>query len=124
MTPSSRLVRASRAALAFVTHRTGRTIFVAGLGLVVLYLAAMIVLRKPNGRVVFGDATHTFVQLRSIVFDRDLDFQNEYMRIYGLDAEVPGTEWIFRDRTRTGHVRNYMPIGPALLWAPLYITAA
>ncbi|MEO8071090.1 MAG: hypothetical protein ABI652_06785 [Acidobacteriota bacterium] len=85
------------------------------------YLAASVVLAKPGGRVVFGDATHHFVQLRSAVFDRDLDFRNEYFRIYGLRGDEPGTEWITTDLTSTGHVRNYMPVGPALLWAPLYL---
>ena len=92
--------------------------------MLVAYLAAMILLPKPGGRVVFGDATHHFVQLRSIVFDRDLDFRNEYVRIYGLTRREPGTEWIFTDLTPTGRVRNYMPVGPALLWAPLYLLVA
>ncbi|MEO8480722.1 MAG: hypothetical protein ABI634_00845 [Acidobacteriota bacterium] len=104
--------------------RVDRAIMVVGACLVVAYLAAMTVMRKPDGRVVFGDATHHFVQLRSIVFDRDLDFRNEYIRLYGLQGEVPGTEWIYTDLTSTGHVRNYMPVGPALLWAPLYILVA
>jgi hypothetical protein len=87
------------------------------------YLTAIGLFPKPGGRVVFGDATHHFVQLRSAVFDRDFDFKNEYMRIYGLREEVPGTEFIFSDLTPTGHVRNYMPVGPAVLWAPLYLLA-
>lgn len=93
----------------------------AGVVLLGAYLTAMIVLAKPDGRVVFGDATHHFVQLRSLVYDRDLHFQNEYIRIYRLRGDEPGTEWIFKDLTTTGRVRNYMPIGPALLWAPLYL---
>ena len=93
----------------------------AGVALLGAYITAMIVLAKPDGRVVFGDATHHFVQLRSLVYDRDLHFQNEYVRIYRLRGDEPGTEWIFRDLTDTGRVRNYMPVGPALLWAPLYL---
>jgi hypothetical protein len=96
---------------------------VVGLGAVMLiaYLGAAAVMPKPGGRVIFGDATHHFVQLRSVVFDHDLDFRNDYQRIYGLTREEPGTEWIFSDLTKTGHVRNYMPVGPAILWAPLYL---
>jgi len=85
------------------------------------YLAAMVLMAKPDGRVVFGDATHHFVQLRSLVYDRDLHFGNEYRRIYQIEEVVPGTEWVFTELTSTGHVRNYMPVGPALLWAPLYL---
>lgn len=104
--------------------RMDRAIFAVGACLLLAYLAAMTIMRKPDGRVVVGDATHHFVQLRSMVFDRDLDFRNEYVRLYGLQREEPGTEWIFTALTRTGHVRNYMPVGPALLWAPLYIVVA
>ena len=85
------------------------------------YVAAMVLIAKADGRVVFGDATHHFVQLRSLVYDRDLHFGNEYRRIYRIEAAVPGTEWVFTELTPTGHVRNYMPVGPALLWAPLYL---
>jgi len=98
----------------------------AGIGavLLVVHLAVAMVFPKPGGRVVVGDATHHFVQLRSLVFDHDLNFRNEYMRLYGIEGETPGTDWIFRELTPTGHVRNYMPIGPALLWAPLYLLVA
>jgi hypothetical protein len=99
-------------------------IFVAGALMLAAYLSAIGLFPKPGGRVVFGDATHHFVQLRSAVFDRDLDFKNEYLTLYGLQHEVPGTEFIFSDLTPTGRVRNYMPVGPALLWAPLYLLIA
>jgi hypothetical protein len=104
--------------------RVDRAIVAVGACLLLAYLTAMTAMRKPDGRVVVGDATHHFVQLRSMVFDHDLDFRNEYMRIYGLQRAEPGTEWIFTELTRTGHVRNYMPVGPALLWAPLYLLVA
>lgn len=99
---------------------------IGGIGalLLVAYLSALVLFPKPNGRVIIGDAVHHFVQLRSIVFDRDLQFRNEYVRVYGLTGSEPGTEWIFTDLTETGHVRNYMPVGPALLWAPVYIASA
>jgi hypothetical protein len=96
-------------------------ILATGALLLVGHLAAMVLLAKPGGRVVFGDATHHFVQLRSLVYDRDLHFGNEYRRIYQIEEAVPGTEWVFTELTSTGHVRNYMPVGPALLWAPLYL---
>ena len=108
----------------WVIDSTDLAILVIGLGMLVAYLGAAVVFPKPGGRVVFGDASHHYVQLRSMVFDRDLDFRNDYMRLYGLQSEEPGTEWIFTDLTPTGHVRNYMPVGPALLWAPLYLLVA
>lgn len=99
-------------------------LWLAGLLCTLVYCAAILGFPKPGGRVVTGDATHQFVQLRSMVFDRDLHFQNEYVHLYGLhDGPVEGTEWVFTELTPTGHVRNYMPVGPALLWAPLYVIA-
>lgn len=92
--------------------------------MLVTYIGALTASHRHDGRAVFGDATHMFVQLRSLVFDRDLDFHDEYVRIYGLDAETPETDWIYSQRTTTGHVRNYMPVGPALLWMPLYVLFA
>jgi hypothetical protein len=92
-----------------------------GLLLVAYVLGTGLIFPKPDRRIVFGDATHHFVQLRSIVFDRDLHFRNEYVRLYGLRGDEPDTEWIVSEVTPTGHVRNYMPIGPSLLWAPLYL---
>lgn len=104
--------------------REVRTILGVGGVLLLMHLAAMELLRKPDGRVVFGDATHHFVQLRSMVFDRDLHFQNDYTRIYNLKGGEPGTEWVTTEHTATGYVRNYMPVGPALLWLPLYVLLA
>lgn len=99
-------------------------LWLAGLLCALVYCAAILGFPKPGGRVVTGDATHQFVQLRSMVFDRDLHFQNEYVHLYGLqDGPVEGTEWIFSELTPTSHVRNYMPVGPALLWMPLYLIA-
>lgn len=104
--------------------RMPRIIIGIGALFMAAYLTAILGFPKSGGRIVFGDATHHFVQLRSLVFDRDLQFQNEYMRLYGLAEPVPGTEFIFSELTPTGHVRNYMPIGPAILWAPLYLLVA
>lgn len=98
----------------------GRTILAIGLAFAVLYGIALGVLRKPDGRIILGDAVHHYVQLRSLVFDRDVHFRNEYVRMYGLRGGEGGTDWVYHP-TETGHVRNYMPVGPAILWAPLYL---
>jgi hypothetical protein len=113
--------RSAASAIGWIAAHTDRVIWAIGLGMLVAYLGVTAIWPKPNGRVIFGDATHHYVQLRSLVFDHDFDFKNEYLRIYGLKTYEPGTEWIFTDLTPTGHVRNYMPLGPALLWAPLYL---
>lgn len=101
----------------------GRVITAIGLLFVFAYTASLIVRPKPDGRIVIGDALHHYVQLRSAVFDGDLHFRNDYIRLYGLAGNEPGTEWVYED-TRTGHVRSLMPVGPAILWAPLFLVVA
>lgn len=87
------------------------------------YAASLVLLPKPDGRVVVGDAVHYFVYLRSLVFDGDLHFQNEYQRLYRVDAPGPETDWIFTPLP-SGYIRNMMPVGPALVWLPLYLLTA
>jgi hypothetical protein len=85
------------------------------------YVSSVVFLPKPDGRVIVGDAVHHFVQLRSAVVDGDLDFANDYAALYGFDVDAAeGRAWLADRRTETGLVRNLMPVGPALLWAPLY----
>ena len=60
-----------------------------------------------------GDSASYFAYLRSAVFDRDLDFANEWEH-WGY-AE--------RARTATGLRENTHSVGPAILWAPFYLTA-
>ena len=58
---------------------------------------------------------------RSLVFDGDVRFQNQYIRLYRLKpTDNPAFDWIF-EPLPTGHVRNVMPIGPAITWAPLVL---
>ncbi|MEI6667395.1 MAG: hypothetical protein WCP29_04500 [Acidobacteriota bacterium] len=85
---------------------------------------AGVVGRGVRPRVVRGDAVHYYVQLRSAVFDHDLDFANDYDGLYTLDFKIsvpPPGFTVTHERTVTGHVRNFMPVGPALLWAPLFL---
>jgi hypothetical protein len=106
--------------LAWPERRPGRIIAAIGLLFALTYTASLVVLAKPSGRVVMGDAVHYYVYLRSAVFDGDLHFENEYVRIYQLRGGEFGTEWVY-EPTATGHTRNLMSIGPALAWAPLYL---
>jgi hypothetical protein len=111
-----------QAAVSIAGRRPGATITLVGAAMLATYVTAIVIFPKPDGRVVFGDASHHFVQLRSLVFDRDVDLLNEHVRLYGLEGTKADTDRILRDLgTPTGRVRNYMPIGPALLWAPLYV---
>jgi hypothetical protein len=99
----------------------GRVIACTGVLFAIAYCLTVVLFPKPDGRVVVGDAVHYFVYLRSLVFDHDLHFQNEYIRLYRLTPPPPpDTEWVFTPLP-TGYTRNVMPIGPALVWAPLYL---
>jgi hypothetical protein len=100
----------------------GFAILALGLLFAAAYTLGLVLLAKPDGRIVVGDAMHEYVQLRSAVFDRDLRFTNEYLRLYGLTPATVDeeTRWIV-DANETGHVRNLMPVGPALLWTPAFL---
>ncbi|MEO7190767.1 MAG: hypothetical protein ABI051_06890 [Vicinamibacterales bacterium] len=98
-----------------------RLIAVISAVLLAAYVTATLVFPKPDAEIVVGDAKHHYVQLRSLIFDHDLDFRNEYMTAAHITHPTEGAEWLFSDFTPTGHVRNYMPVGPALLWMPLYV---
>ncbi len=57
-----------------------------------------------------GDGHYTWMWARSLVFDHDLDLDN--------DARICGDPWR-RGVGPTGHALNEWPMGPSLLWAPL-----
>jgi hypothetical protein len=107
----------------FPERHPGGTIAVIGLIFALAYGASLVLLPKPNGQIVLGDAIEHYVQLRSVVFDRDLQFQNDYAGLYRVDEAVFAESAAWK-RTPNGHMRNYMPVGPALLWAPLFLVAA
>jgi hypothetical protein len=104
----------------WLERRVGLIIVAIGCVFAAAYLASLAIFPKPGGRVVVGDALHHYVQLRSAVFDRDLHFRNEYVRMYRLHGDEPGTEWVY-EGTVTGYVRNLMPVGPAIVWAPAFL---
>jgi hypothetical protein len=107
--------------IALPERAPGRVIAAVTLLFACAYAASLVVLAKPDGRIVLGDALHHYVQLRSAVFDRDLKFTNEYLRMYGAGAgQDSETEWIVKTNA-TGHIRNFMPVGPAVLWSPIFL---
>jgi hypothetical protein len=101
-------------------RRPGATIAAIGLAFMLAYGTSLVLLPKPNGQIVLGDALEHYVQLRSAVFDGDLQFQNDYAGLYRVDEEAMAGVAALK-ATPTGHMRNYMPVGPALLWAPLFL---
>jgi hypothetical protein len=80
----------------------------AAIGLILaLYLVGRA--RSPYP-AIDGDGHYTWLWARSLVFDHDIDLDN--------DARLCGDPWR-RGLGPTGHALNQWPLGPALLWAPL-----
>jgi hypothetical protein len=103
----------------FARH-PGRTLAAIGLLFTIAYLAAFLVF--PRGRVIDGDAIQYYAYLRSIVFDRDVDFTNDYELLYGPLENGAGNIWL-TSRSAVGRPTNLMSIGPALLWSPFFLLA-
>ncbi len=89
-----------------------------------LGLALLFVLSLPavTARIYASDEIEYFAWLRSVWFDGDVSFENEYRHFYDRGvAASPGFHETFLERTtETGYRINFAPAGSALLWAPFY----
>lgn len=82
-------------------------------------------------RVALSDEVQYYAYLRSVYFDRDLDFRNEYTyfaeqgRRFGDEAVANALlrEDANNPNPQTGLLRNVAPVGSAILWAPGFILA-
>ncbi|HJO39538.1 MAG: hypothetical protein QGF21_07270 [Vicinamibacterales bacterium] len=91
-----------------------------GCGLAVAYTFAVTLFPSADGRIIEGDAVQYYAYLRSLVFDQDVNFINDYQLLYASD----GSSNVWLDTTtETGHAVNLMSIGPALLWLPFFLVA-
>ena len=82
----------------------------------------MLSLPAVTPRIYSSDEIQYFAYLRSIAFDRDVSFENEYRYFYDRDiGRSDGFHETFLERTTdTGHRLNFGTIGCAILWAPFY----
>jgi hypothetical protein len=103
-----------------VPRSPGRVFAAIGVLFAAAYTAAFLA-APSRARPINGDAIQYYAYLRSAVFDRDLNFTNEYQRLYG--AADSDSVWL-RARTATGYAPNMMSIGPAILWSPAYLTTS
>ncbi|MFO7975106.1 MAG: glycosyltransferase family 39 protein [Candidatus Hydrogenedentota bacterium] len=73
----------------------------------------------PEERITGVDPVAYYAWMRSLAFDGDLDFENEYRTLVPKEALAEGSP-VDPDgaRTATGRVPNVFSIGPGLLWAP------
>jgi len=101
----------------FFANRRGA--YLALLALFILqmvWLAWIGVLAPETMRVAGVDPVGYYVYLPSLIFDRDLDFANDYDHFLGIGYVNPDQE-----RTPTGKVPNHYPIGVAVLWFPFFL---
>ncbi len=78
-------------------------------------LAAGLALQLALGARLQSDGFYYFAYLRSMAFDRDVDFTNDY-RLLGL-----GDKTYLFGPTRTGHAHSAWTIGPAIVWSPFFL---
>ena len=97
------------AAIGIVSSRKQATGFVLA-ALMTVGLA----LQLQLGARLQSDGFYYFAYLRSLAFDRDVNFMNDY-RMLGLGDKT----YLFQP-TRTGHAESAWTIGPAIVWSPFF----
>ncbi len=94
--------------------------------LIVFLVASALTLALVSPKIRGADEIEYYSHLRSMVFDRDLDFTNEYEHFYRANPQgLLAFKETFLDRRepKTGRPINFAPIGSAVTWAPFYLTA-
>ena len=71
-------------------------------------------LQLQLGARLQSDGFYYFAYLRSMAFDHDVNFQNDY-RMLGLGDKT----YLFQP-TRTGYAESAWTIGPAIVWSPFF----
>jgi hypothetical protein len=93
-----------------------------------LLLAALFALLLPlaTPRVYATDEVQYYVYMRSLRFDGDLNFENDYQRFAELNPRSGVAESLLqpnRVRPATGLYGNVAPVGAAIMWAPFFLLA-
>jgi len=90
----------------------------------VIALVAVLTLPAVTTRLYAADEIEAFSFLRSLWFDRDVSFDNEYRHFADAGVADAGFRQTFLERsTDTGLRINFTTIGCALLWSPFYAAA-
>jgi hypothetical protein len=112
-TPSAGTVVAIAVTAALVGILAVRRRPAAGLVLAALFTVGL-ALQLQLGARLQSDGFYYFAYLRSLTFDRDVDFTNDY-RMLGLGDKT----YLFHP-TKTGHAESAWTIGPAIVWSPFF----
>jgi hypothetical protein len=101
--------------------------------LLAILLTFLVLLPLSTPRVYATDEVQYYAYIRSIYFDGDLDFRNEYEHFaeVGKQNNDPAVyNALLRHRPddppvnpRTGKLRNLAPIGASLMWSPGFVLA-
>ena len=89
-------------------------------------LSSALTLALVSTKIRGADEIEYYSHLRSAVFDRDLDFTNEYEHFYNANPQgLLAFKQTFLDRRepKTGRPINFAPIGSAVVWSPFYLAA-
>jgi hypothetical protein len=93
--------------------------------LLALTLLFVVSLPAVTSRLYSSDEVQYFSYLRSLYFDRDVSFENEYRYFHDRNiAQSAGFHETFLERTTAAGRRvNYATMGCAMLWLPFYAAA-
>jgi hypothetical protein len=94
-------------------------------GILALVIVFVLTLPLFTPRIYASDEIKYFSYLPSILFDRDVDFTNNYTYFYQLNPEKQAAlkEGVIEKLNERGLPVNEGPVGSALLWSPFYLTA-
>jgi hypothetical protein len=90
--------------------------------LLALVVAFALSLPAVTPRIYASDEIQYFSYLRSLWFDRDVSFENEYQHFYDLNiGRGEGFHATFLEQsTEAGRRPSFATLGSAILWAPFY----
>ena len=93
--------------------------------LLLLTCAFVLSLPAVTPRIYASDEIQYFSYLRSLWFDHDVSFENEYQYFYGLNiGRGEGFHATFLEQyTDAGRRPSFATVGSALLWSPFYAAA-
>jgi hypothetical protein len=110
-----------------------RTWYAPDRGLLALIVVFAVLLPISTPRIYATDEVQYYVYLRSLYFDGDLDFRNEYEHFAALGQQNNDPaiyNALLREHAadpptnpETGLLRNVAPVGAALLWSPGFVLA-
>lgn len=106
-------------------HRL-RTWYANDAGQVLLGVIMLVCLLGSFPRIYATDEVQYYAWLRSVWFDHDVDFRNEYETFARLNPQSGIDNSLLqsnRIRPLTGLYGNIAPVGSALLWAPWFIAS-